>query len=288
MNSMSNSSWYRFLRLVREQQKHRPTIVVRYVYVSNQELVMSSPTKEAPFKTVVLHHELPDGSSHFDWMLAVDAGGEKPLISFRVDERPDILTEGRWVDLDARPDHKPEYLNIEGKLEGDRGIVTRLGSGNIFLWKEIPNGWNMMVKWDSGDTTEFEILSGEGVLAFRRIFEDQSQEPPPPPPKAKVGADIQVESLETPTGLTRKITAFGGSEKKESEWARVPNTTGNGATHLRTFHSKLTDDALRYVDTQINAWLDENPEFEVKLVSTTIGTFTGKVKEPHLICQVWV
>ena len=92
-----------------------------------------------------------------------------------MDERPDMVTENRWIDLDARPDHRPEYLEIEGKLEGDRGVVTRLASGNIFLWKEIPSGWNMMVKWDEGILTEYEILSGEGVLAFRRIFEDQSQ-----------------------------------------------------------------------------------------------------------------
>ena len=248
---------------------------------------MASPTKDTPFETVVLEHVLPDGTSHFDWMLAVDSKAEKPLISFRVDERPDLLNESRWVDLDARPDHRPEYLRIEGKLEGDRGTVSRLMSGKIFMWKEIPNGWNMMVQWERGGLTEYEVLSGEGVLAFRRIFEDQSQEPPPPLPKPKIG-DVPVQGEENPIGLSRKITAFGKGKVEESSWLREPNATGTGATHVRTFHSKLTDDALNYVDTQINTWLDEHPEFEVKLVTTTIGTFTGKVKEPHLICQVWV
>jgi hypothetical protein len=248
---------------------------------------MSSPTKDTPFPTVILDHELPDGTSHFDWLLAVDANGEKPLISFRVKERPDLVSESRWIDLDSRPDHKPEYLQIQGKLEGDRGVVTRLANGKIIVWKEIQGGWNMMIQWDGGSLTEYELLSGEGVMAFRRIFEDQSQDPPPPLPKPKVG-DVPVEGKEEPSGLTRKITAFGGGKKAESEWERVPNATGTGATHVRTFHSKLTDDALRYVDTQINAWLDEHPDFEVKITTTTIGTFTGKVKEPHLICQVWV
>ncbi|MBT4529663.1 MAG: hypothetical protein HOC27_00520 [Phycisphaerae bacterium] len=249
---------------------------------------MAAPTKESPFITVVLKHDLPDGTSHFDWLLSVDAAGEKPLVSFRVTERPDLLHESRWVDLDARPDHRPEYLHIEGQLEGDRGKVERLAKGSIFMWKEIPNGWSMMVQWKDGELAEFELLSGEGVLAFRRIFEDQSQEPPPPLPKPKIVGDVPVESAEQKFGLQRKITAFGGSKKKESSWSRTPNSTGTGAAHVRTFHSKLTDDALGYVDTQINAWLDDHPEFEVKLVTTTIGTFTGKVKEPHLICQVWV
>jgi hypothetical protein len=248
---------------------------------------MPRPTKESPFPTVILQHDLPDGTSHFDWLLAVDSNGEKPLISFRVQERPDLVNESRWVDLDSRPDHKPEYLQIQGKLEGNRGVVTRLANGKIFMWKEIQGGWNIMVQWDGGILNEYELLSGEGVLAFRRIFEDQSQEPPPPLPKPRVG-DVPVEGTEQPLGLTRKITAFGEDKKQESEWIRTPNATGTGATHVKTFHSKLTDDALIYVDTQVNAWLDEHPEFEVKLVTTTIGTFTGKVKEPHLICQVWV
>jgi hypothetical protein len=155
------------------------------------------------------------------------------------------------------------------------------------MWREIHGGWNMMVKWEGGTVSEYELLSGEGVLAFRRIFEDQTQEPPPPLPIPKIG-DVPVEKTEESVGLPRKITAFGSGKKKESIWQRTPNTTGTGATHVRTFHSKLTDDALEYIDTQVNAWLDEHPEFEVKLVTTTIGTFTGKVKEPHLICQVWV
>ena len=263
--------------------------VVRYSLSNdNEELAMSAPTKDSPFQTVVLKHELPDGTAHFDWLLAVDSKQEKPLVSFRVSERPDFLNESRWVDLDARPDHRPEYLKIEGKLEGDRGVITRLARGKIIMWKEIPGGWSMMIHWDGSGLTEFEILSGEGILAFRRIFEDQTQEPPPPLPKPKIVGDVPVESKEQPLGLTRKIMAFGDGKKKENEWSRVPNTTGTGATHVKTFHTKLTDDALAYVDAQINAWLDEHPDFEVKTVSTTIGTFTGKVKEPHLICQVWV
>jgi hypothetical protein len=83
-----------------------------------------------------------------------------------------------------------------------------------------------------------------------------------------------------------KIRTF---EKKRDvkEWRREPLTPGTGATHVRTFHSKLTEDALRYLDDVVNEWLDESG-YEVKFVNTTIGQFTGKTKEPHLICSVWV
>jgi len=85
-----------------------------------------------------------------------------------------------------------------------------------------------------------------------------------------------------------KITAFGKEKRHEDCWARTPNTTGAGAIHVKTFHCKLTDEALVYMDQTINEWLDAHPQYEVKFVSTSIGTFTGKLKEPALICQVWV
>lgn len=90
-------------------------------------------------------------------------------------------------------------------------------------------------------------------------------------------------------GMGSKITAFGERTKRhEDSWTRSPNTTGSGAIHVKTFHCKLTDDALTYLDQTINEWLDAHPQYEVKFVSTSIGIMTGKLKEPAIICQVWV
>ena len=55
-----------------------------------------------------------------------------------------------------------------------------------------------------------------------------------------------------------------------------------------TFHAKLTDDALKYMDQVINEWLDAHPQYEVKFVNSSVGILTGKLKEPALVCQVWV
>lgn len=85
-----------------------------------------------------------------------------------------------------------------------------------------------------------------------------------------------------------KIRAFGVRKRHEDEWARTPNATGTGAIHVRSFHCKLTDDALFAMDRRINEWLDAHPQYEVKFVNSSIGTMTGKIKEPHLICQIWV
>jgi hypothetical protein len=85
-----------------------------------------------------------------------------------------------------------------------------------------------------------------------------------------------------------KITAFGKERRHEDRWSRTPNTTGHGAIHVKTFHCKLTEDAIAYMDQAVNEWLDAHPQYEVKFVSSTVGTLTGKLKEPALFCQVWV
>ena len=88
-----------------------------------------------------------------------------------------------------------------------------------------------------------------------------------------------------------KIRAFGQAMEAGhhgKEWRRSTNKDGTGATHVKSFHCKLAADALGYLDEQVNEWLDTHPDYEVKLVTTSVGEWTGKVKEPHLIVQVWV
>lgn len=87
-----------------------------------------------------------------------------------------------------------------------------------------------------------------------------------------------------------KIRAFTQSlgSSHEDKWNRTPNTTGTGAIHVKSFHCKLTGDSLTYLDQQVNEWLDAHPQYEVKMVTTSIGEWTGKLKEPNLIVNVWV
>jgi hypothetical protein len=132
-----------------------------------------------------------------------------------------------------------------------------------------------------------------------------AQRPPgsaPRPPAAPASAstvppieiddpDLAPVQVAAPTGdPDRKvIRAFdAGKKRHEDQWARTPNATGTGAIHVKTFHGKLTDDALVYMDQQINEWLDAHPQYEVKFVTSTIGEYSGKTREPQLVCQVWV
>ena len=89
-----------------------------------------------------------------------------------------------------------------------------------------------------------------------------------------------------------KIRAFdqklAGGSKHEDHWSRSPNVTGTGAIHCKSFHCKLTGDSLENLDRQINEWLDAHPQYEVKRVTSTVGEWMGKLKEPNLIVQLWV
>jgi len=84
--------------------------------------------------------------------------------------------------------------------------------------------------------------------------------------------------------FTQKLNA----DLHEDKWNRTPNSNGTGAIHVKSFHCKLTGDSLEFLDQQINEWLDDHPQYEVKFVTSSIGTWTGKLKEPNMIINVWV
>jgi len=85
-----------------------------------------------------------------------------------------------------------------------------------------------------------------------------------------------------------KIKTFEKKDNHEERFLREPDKASPGATHVRTFHSKLNNESLAYMDEQINNWLAKHPEVEVKFTNSTVGIYSGKTKELAVICQVWV
>lgn len=122
---------------------------------------------------------------------------------------------------------------------------------------------------------------------------------PAGPPKIEAVPTLDEEALDlTPIGLEdapetttgpSKIKAFGvaGMAATREKWTRKPNANSTGACRVRTFHGRLSDEGMGFLDDKINEWLDQHPEYEVKFVTTTIGTFEGKIREPALIVNVW-
>jgi len=131
----------------------------------------------------------------------------------------------------------------------------------------------------TGVPSDDELLAN--AIPIDQALQDQEIDPTPDP------IVIKQTQPASPVGSS-KIRAFGSSQRQQYQWRRTPNTTGQGATHVRTFISKLRPGAIDLLDQQVNQWLDEHPDYEVKLVTTTIGELSDKVKEPALFMNVWV
>jgi hypothetical protein len=86
---------------------------------------------------VLLQHALPDGSSHYDWLIEQrePVPGEdtdiRCLLSFRVAERPDdpLVRAFPATRLD---DHRLRYLTYEGDIGGEHGRVSRVAHGIVY------------------------------------------------------------------------------------------------------------------------------------------------------------
>lgn len=76
-------------------------------------------------RMVLLLHELPEGTRHFDWL--VEQPGAVGLLSFRVADR--IGASG--FDAERIADHRREYLSYEGEVSGGRGRVQRVAEGTV-------------------------------------------------------------------------------------------------------------------------------------------------------------
>lgn len=102
---------------------------------------------------------------------------------------------------------------------------------------------------------------------------------------------IEIAESEAPNDVgarSKHIHALGERKPHEDSWQRKTNVTGQGAIHVKTFIAKLRYDAMEHLDEQINHWLDAHPEYEVKFVTTTVGTLRGKLLEEALFVNVWV
>lgn len=86
----------------------------------------------------------------------------------------------------------------------------------------------------------------------------------------------------------KKIKAFGvAGAVKTHDWKRKANCSGAGACRVRSFHGRLSDQGLGFMDDQINEWLDSHPEVEVKFVTSSVGQYEGKIREPALVLNLW-
>ena len=113
-------------------------------------------------------------------------------------------------------------------------------------------------------------------------LEDEESTPAAPP--AQQGGIAQ-STLSAPSKIK---FSTGGDKHTYTKFKRQTHAPGTGACRIRSFHGRLSDDGLAFMDDKINEWLDNHPEIEVKLVNTIVGPLEGKVTgEQGLIVTIW-
>ncbi len=97
--------------------------------------------------TVLLSHELPDATTHVDWMIASEPQGREPLVTFRVGSRIDEMKADQGLLARRIDDHRAEFLSYEGPVSGNRGTVRRLTRGTVVSWERSGDRWQMEIEW---------------------------------------------------------------------------------------------------------------------------------------------
>lgn len=135
---------------------------------------------------------------------------------------------------------------------------------------------------DDADPTGPQVVPVHKVPNHLRPRDPQPV--PVPRPVAPAGDQPAPEAVPKIRAFEQRVAG----KHEDKGWSRAPNCPGTGAIHVRSFHCKLNTESMEFLDQQINEWLDSHPQYEVKFVTTGVGDWTGKVKEPNLVVQVWV
>lgn len=98
--------------------------------------------------TVILKHEVPDGTTHFDWLIdQPELEQDHRLLSWRCNDRPDLVY-GDGFECVQLPDHRSVYLTYEGEISGNRGVVSRLANGVVTSFVLGDDTIEIAIDWD--------------------------------------------------------------------------------------------------------------------------------------------
>ncbi len=88
-------------------------------------------------------------------------------------------------------------------------------------------------------------------------------------------------------GMSRNTLTETGAFQHDVQFNRPLDPNAAGATRCRTFHAKLNEGAVAYMNEQLNSWADSDPEVTIKFATSTIGLFESKHPDPHVIITVF-
>ncbi|MDG2053405.1 MAG: hypothetical protein P8J86_01715 [Phycisphaerales bacterium] len=129
--------------------------------VDNTLLIWPVEQGARAVQVVVLDHVLPDGSRHWDLLVARDVAKGSPLWSLRCDERPDTAPPGTSLALTRTPDHNAKWLDGSPReVSGGRGVAERVASGLL----RIGSCDAAIVQWEDGRTSVWRLADGQLMM----------------------------------------------------------------------------------------------------------------------------
>ncbi len=88
-------------------------------------------------------------------------------------------------------------------------------------------------------------------------------------------------------GMSEATLGHHAEADDDSRFKRPLDPKSPFASRCRSFHCKLTDGALEFLNMQINEWLDQHPDIAIKFARSDVGMFEGKHKEPNLVLTLF-
>jgi hypothetical protein len=126
--------------------------------VDNTLLIWPVERGTRAVRTVILEHVLPDGSRHWDLLVARDVAEGSPLWSVRCDERPDTAATGTTLALTKTPDHDAKWLDGRRReVSGGRGVAERVASGLLVIGTHDA----AIVQWEDGRRSVWRLADGQ-------------------------------------------------------------------------------------------------------------------------------
>lgn len=159
----------------------------------------------------------------------------------------------------------------------EHGICKQCGA-TVFP-EQIENGLARMVGGrllcmpcleEYEQTHDASSKTGSGYQFAPIAFRDEEDSGEPRAAGSSAGSAVGVPAPRADLHLTRPL-----------------DPSSPTATRCRTFHCKLNDAAIEFMNNAINSWIDAHQDIRIKFATSTLGVFEGKNKEPNLILTLF-
>ncbi len=127
------------------------------------------------FRFAVLRHTLPDvevRSSHWDLLLEQPPILSNQLITFEVPVPPEEW--GTPTVVRRLSDHRNIYLNYQGPVSGNRGIVMRVMEGSIQWQSNSQQSMVLAIQFASFQSTAGSNVLSRAMLSLRKLTGESS------------------------------------------------------------------------------------------------------------------